>query len=159
MSIALRRVEQTQLSLFTPPPPIQPGSRPQINPTTAINLLAAQGSLQTSQNSFLAAWLNYYAARLRLYRELGVMELDAEGQWVENPLSEATEEAGRSLQPVSIQISDESLGETSGSRNANNGRTLPSASGNRAEQDEDIEDIQVNLRSAALPTVLEFPVR
>lgn len=156
VSIALRRVEQTQLSLLTPPPPIQPGSRPQINPTTAINLLAAQGSLQTSQNSFLAAWLNYYAARLRLYRELGVMELDAEGQWVENPLSEATEEAVRSLQPVSIQVSDESPGENLGVGDSNNGRTPPSGLGNRAEQD---ADIQVNLRSAALPTVLEFPVR
>lgn len=156
VSIALRRVEQTQLSLLTPPPPIQPGSRPQINPTTAINLLAAQGSLQTSQNSFLAAWLNYYAARLRLYRELGVMELDAEGQWVENPLSEATEEAVRSLQPVSIPISDESPGETLRIGDSNNGRTLPSGLGNRAEED---ADIQVNLRSAALPTVLEFPVR
>lgn len=87
VSIALRRVEQTQLSLLTPPPPIQPGTRPQINPTTAINLLGAQGSLQSTQNSFLAAWLNYYASRLRLYRELGVMELDSEGNWIENPLA------------------------------------------------------------------------
>ncbi len=84
--IALRRVEQTQLSLLTPPPPVQPGARPQINPTTAINLLGAQRSLQSSQNSFLAAWLNEYAARLRLYRELGIMKLDAEGKWVEDPI-------------------------------------------------------------------------
>ncbi|MGC6441406.1 MAG: hypothetical protein ACON4H_01995, partial [Rubripirellula sp.] len=91
-----------------------------------------------------------------LYRELGVMELDAEGQWVENPLSEATEEAVRSLQPVSIPISDESPGETLRIGDSNNGRTLPSGLGNRAEED---ADIQLNLRSAALPTVLEFPVR
>lgn len=86
VSIALRRVEQTQLALLTPPPPVQPGARPQINPTTAINLLGAQSSLQSSQNSFLAAWLNYYAARLRLYRELGIMQLDPAGRWIENPL-------------------------------------------------------------------------
>ena len=84
VSIALRRVDQTQLSLQTPPPQGQPGVRPQINPTTAINLLGAQGSLQSSQNSFLAAWLNYYAARLRLFRELGVMQLDPNGRWVES---------------------------------------------------------------------------
>lgn len=82
VSIALRRVDQTQLSLLTPPPQGQPGVRPQINPTTAINLLSAQSSLQSSQNSFLAAWLNYYAARLRLYRELGIMRLDPSGHWV-----------------------------------------------------------------------------
>lgn len=86
VSIALRRVEQTQLALLTPPPPVQPGARPQINPTTAINLLGAQSSLQSSQNNFLAAWLNYYAARLRLYRELGIMQLDASGRWIENSL-------------------------------------------------------------------------
>ncbi|GAB5402977.1 MAG: hypothetical protein Aurels2KO_12080 [Aureliella sp.] len=84
VTIALRRVDQTQLSLLTPPPPQQPGARAQINPTTAINLLSAQSSLQNSQNSFLAAWLDYYAARLRLYRELGVMQLDPSGKWIEN---------------------------------------------------------------------------
>ncbi|TWU28011.1 TolC family protein [Novipirellula artificiosorum] len=84
VTIALRRVDQTELSLLTPPPQGQPGARPQINPTTAINLLAAQSSLQNSQNSFLAAWLNYYTARIRLYRELGVMQLDPTGKWIEN---------------------------------------------------------------------------
>lgn len=86
VSIALRRVDQTQLNLLTPPAQGQPGVRPQINPTTAINLLSAQGSLQSSQNSFLSAWLNYYAARVRLYRELGIMQLDGSGKWVELPI-------------------------------------------------------------------------
>jgi outer membrane protein TolC len=86
VSIAIRRVDQTQLSLNTPPPQLPPGARAQINPTTAINLLSAQSSLQNSQNAFLAAWLNYYAARLRLYRELGVMQLDEDGRWIELPL-------------------------------------------------------------------------
>ncbi|MDG2223684.1 MAG: TolC family protein [Rubripirellula sp.] len=84
VSIALRRVDQTQLSLVTPPPQSQPGIRPQISPTTAINLLSAQSSLQTSQNSFLAAWLRYYASRLRLYRELGIMQLDSSGRLIES---------------------------------------------------------------------------
>jgi len=87
VSIALRQVDQTQLNLNTPPPQLGPGARAQINPTTAINLLNAQRSLQDSQNSFLAAWLRYYAARLTLYRELGVMELDPDGRWIENPLN------------------------------------------------------------------------
>nr|WP_095740383.1 TolC family protein [Rhodopirellula sp. SM50] len=92
VTIALRRVDQTQLSLLTPPPQGQPGVRPQINPTTAINLLGAQGSLQTSQNSFLAAWLDYYAARLRLFRELGVMQLDSSGRWIENSVDFGADE-------------------------------------------------------------------
>ncbi|MGB0740706.1 MAG: hypothetical protein ACPGXX_11590, partial [Planctomycetaceae bacterium] len=83
VSIALRRVDQTQLSLLAPPPQLAPGMRAQINPTIAYNLLAAQSSLQRSQNSFLSAWLDYYASRLRLYRELGIMQLDASGRWIE----------------------------------------------------------------------------
>ncbi|MEM7312582.1 MAG: hypothetical protein AAF497_05465, partial [Planctomycetota bacterium] len=72
--------------LLSPPPQSQPGVRPQINPTTAINLLGAQGSLQSAQNSFLAAWLDYYATRLRLYRELGIMQLEPTGHWIESPI-------------------------------------------------------------------------
>jgi hypothetical protein len=81
VTIALRRVDQTQLEL-TAPRAI--GQR--IDSTTATNLLSAQGSLQSSQNAFLAAWLSYYASRLRLYRELGVMVLDSEGRWLEFPI-------------------------------------------------------------------------
>lgn len=112
VSIALRRVDQTQLSLLTPPPQGQPGQRPQINPTTAINLLSAQGSLQSSQNSFLAAWLNYYAARLRLYRELGVMQLDSSGQWIENAVEfGAIETSGEldAIEPLPPGIPEEVL--------------------------------------------------
>ena len=88
VSIAIRRVDQTQLDLNTPPPQLQPGARALINPTTAINLLSAQSSLQNTQNAFLAAWLNYYAAKLRLYRELGVMKLDQDGRWIETSLDD-----------------------------------------------------------------------
>ena len=103
VSIALRRVDQTQLSLLTPPPQAQPGSRPQINPTTAINLLSAQSSLQNSQNSFLAAWLRYYAAKLRLYRELGIMQLDPSGHWIENTLqTDSSDSAPEALVPPEL---------------------------------------------------------
>jgi outer membrane protein TolC len=86
VTIAIRRVDQTQLLLNPPRPAPQPGQRPPINPTTAINLLSAQTSLRDTQNSFLNAWLEYYAARMRLYRELGIMELDAAGRWIERPI-------------------------------------------------------------------------
>ncbi len=84
--IALRRVDQTQLSLSPPRQPPQPGQRVPINPTTAINLLSAQSSLLSAQNAFLAVWLDYLAARMRLYREMGVMWIDPEGRWVELPI-------------------------------------------------------------------------
>ena len=84
-----------QLSLNPPRAATQPGQRPPINPTTAINLLSAQQSLRDTQNSFLNVWLDYYATRLRLYRELGIMVIDPEGQWVEHPLPGA----GKDVEP------------------------------------------------------------
>jgi len=88
VTIAIRRVDQTQLSLNPPRAAPQPGQRPPINPTTAINLLSAQTSLRDTQNNFLNAWLSYYAARMRLFRELGIMVLDPNGRWIEVPISE-----------------------------------------------------------------------
>ncbi|MEK6235477.1 MAG: TolC family protein, partial [Planctomycetales bacterium] len=89
VAIAMRRVDLTQLQLNEPPPPPTPGQRPRKSDTTAINLLAAQSALQTTQNNFLAAWLNHRAARMRLDRELGVMMLDPEGQWIPYSLQDS----------------------------------------------------------------------
>jgi len=85
VAIAIRRVDQTQLLLNEPRPAPQPGQKSNIS-TTARTLVNAQTSLLNTQNSLLRAWLSYYAARMRLYRELGVMTLDLEGQWIEHPI-------------------------------------------------------------------------
>ncbi|MDP6717961.1 MAG: hypothetical protein QGF59_04890, partial [Pirellulaceae bacterium] len=77
--IAIRRVDQVQLLLNEPRPAPPPGTKPTINPTTAINLLSSQTSLRDTQDLFLNAWLKYYATRMQLYRELGIMVLDPEG--------------------------------------------------------------------------------
>jgi len=93
VTIAIERVDQTQLLLDRPPPALQPGQPRQISETTAINLLGAQTALRNTQNAFLAVWLNYYAARMRLYRELGIMTLDPEGQWIEFPIPGSDQDA------------------------------------------------------------------
>ncbi len=90
VTIAIRRVDQTQRKLNAPGRIPQPGQRPQISPTTAINLLSAQRSFLSTQNSFLSAWLSYYAARIRLYRELGIMTLDSDGKWIDFPITPGT---------------------------------------------------------------------
>ena len=86
VTIAIRRVDQTQLELNEPRDAPEPGSRPPINRTQSIQLLGAQQALRDSQNAFLGAWLDYYAVRMRLYRELGIMTLDPEGHWIEHPV-------------------------------------------------------------------------
>ena len=87
VAIAIRRVDSTRANLYAPVPSRQPGQRAaQFGPTSAINLLSSLSSLRDTQNSFLRAWLSYYAARMRLMRELGIMELSDNGNWVDQPL-------------------------------------------------------------------------
>jgi hypothetical protein len=87
VAIAIRRVDLTRADLYAPVAPPQPGQRvAQFNNTTAFQLLSAQSALRTTQNNFLGVWLAYYASRMRLARELGIMVLDIDGSWIEYPL-------------------------------------------------------------------------
>jgi hypothetical protein len=88
--IAVRRVDQTREVLNRPPDVVQPGQpAAQLGPTAAQNLLTALSDLRNSQNNFMSVWLNYYATRMLLYRELGVMHLDERGYWNDQPLEQA----------------------------------------------------------------------
>jgi hypothetical protein len=82
VTIAIRRVDMSRAAFYAPVRPPQPGQRPaQFGPTSARDLLGALSSLLNTQNSFMGVWLNYYAARMRLDRELGIMALDSDGAW------------------------------------------------------------------------------
>ena len=86
VAIAIRRVDLTRAALNAPVPPPLPGQPPaQFGPTAAINSLSALSSLRDTQNNFLSVWLTYYAARMRLSRELGIMFLDSAGRWIDPP--------------------------------------------------------------------------
>ena len=90
VTIAIRQVDMTRAAFYAPVRPPQPGQRPaQFGPTAAQDLLGALANLRTTQNSFMGVWLSYYAARMRLDRELGTMTLDSEGRWIEQPLASA----------------------------------------------------------------------
>jgi len=87
VTIAIRRVDETREVLNEPPPPAQPGQpAAQLGPTAALNLMTALSDLRSSQNNFMSVWLNHYATRMQLERELGIMEIDDQGMWVERPL-------------------------------------------------------------------------
>ncbi len=87
VAIAIRRVDLTREELNEPAPPAQPGqTAPQFGPTAALNLLTALSDLRNTQNNFMSVWLNYYSTRMRLMRELGVMELDEQGRWIDTPI-------------------------------------------------------------------------
>jgi hypothetical protein len=85
VNIAIDRVEETRLDLNKPVPPPLPGQPLPFQPT-ATNNLTALSDLRNTQNNFLSVWLNYYAGRMVLMRELGLMRIDENGMWVDEPL-------------------------------------------------------------------------
>jgi hypothetical protein len=99
--IAIRRVDQTRLTLSQPapppPPPSPDGTIPlvdatagQLSPTATLNLIYAFNDLRSSQDALTSIWINYYASRASLARELGVMDLDEHGIWIEKPFELAS---------------------------------------------------------------------
>jgi len=115
VAIAIRRVDLTQAQLEAPGAPAQPGRRPpQLGPTAAINLISAQASLRDTQNRLLATWLSYYAAKMRLARELGVMNLDAQGCWLEQPLPTSELNIPPDIQGESGLIDSDSINQFDG---------------------------------------------
>ena len=87
VAIAIRLVDSTQSRLYRPVRPAQPGQSQQLlGETLALNIVNSYSRLAQTQGTFLSTWMQYQAARMRLQRELGVMELDQEGSWVDQPL-------------------------------------------------------------------------
>jgi len=83
--ISIRRVDLTREELTQPVAPAEPGQPSnQLGPTAALNLLSALSDLRSTQNNFMSVWLNYYATRMRLVRELGVMKIDDQGRWIDD---------------------------------------------------------------------------
>jgi hypothetical protein len=83
-AISIRRVDLTREELSAPKPPAVPGGDPiTFGPTAAIDLLNALSDLRNTQNNFMSVWLNHYATRMVLERDLGIMLLDETGRWID----------------------------------------------------------------------------
>ena len=88
--IAIRRVDKTREDLNRPPAAVLPGQQPEsLGPTVALNLITALNDLQAAQNTFMSVVLNHLENRILLYRDLGIMELDDCGMWIDRPINEA----------------------------------------------------------------------
>jgi len=100
--IAVRRVDKTREDLNKPPAPVEPGMPVEaLGPTVGQNLIFALNDLTNAQNNLMSVVLNYYETRMLLYRNLGIMELDDCGMWIERPIedSEVLSEAECPLPP------------------------------------------------------------
>lgn len=103
--IAVAQVELARYNLIEPP---RTGSeRSQLGATTARDLNDALSRLQSAQFSFLNTWVNYETLRRTLDFELGTMQLDDRGQWIDpGPLTPEMTELMLQQGP----LSDEDLG-------------------------------------------------
>ncbi len=78
--LAIDQVDLTRLRLNQPP---QPGQTSQFGATTARDLVDALTSLLNVQNDFLSVWVNQEVQRISLDFDLGTMQLDDRGLWID----------------------------------------------------------------------------
>ena len=87
VDVAIAQVELTRLRLQEPP---QPGAEAVFGNTTARDLVSALSDLLTAQNDFLSVWASQEVLRRSLDLDLGTMQLDPRGLWVDpGPIRDA----------------------------------------------------------------------
>lgn len=97
VQVAIAQVDIARLSLNPPAKPEQPARRS--SPTAARDLVSALTDLLDAQNDFLNVWVNYEVLRILLDFELGTMQLDNDGIWID-PGPRAVEPTDDASQPV-----------------------------------------------------------
>jgi hypothetical protein len=77
---ATQQVDLARLRLFQP---LRPGETASLGPTVARDLISALSDLLSVQNDFLSVWVNFEVLRMQLDMDLGTMQLDGRGLWIE----------------------------------------------------------------------------
>ena len=78
--VAIDQVELARLRLREPP---KPGVATTFGATTARDLVSALSDLLNVQNDFLSVWVDFQVERLNLDFDLGTMQLDEYGMWID----------------------------------------------------------------------------
>lgn len=81
VQVAIAQVELARLRLQEPPKPAV--EETVFGPTTANDLVQALGNLLQAQDDFLSVFIDYEVQRRELDFDLGTMQLDAEGVWID----------------------------------------------------------------------------
>jgi hypothetical protein len=81
IKVAVQQLELAQFQLEEPPQPGQASSR--LGSTTARDLTDALNNLQGAQNALIAIYVNYEVLRRNLDFQMGTMQLDADGFWID----------------------------------------------------------------------------
>lgn len=92
VQVAIAQVDIARLSLN---PPVQPGKVSRASPTAARDLVSALSDLLDAQNDFLSVWVSYETLRVLLDFEMGTMQLDPSGIWIDpGPIEESDTPSG-----------------------------------------------------------------
>lgn len=81
LRVAVAQVQSARLRLQEPP--ALGATETSLGPTTALNLLNALDSLRDAQDDFLSVWVNYQIQRGQLDLQMGTMQLNREGGWID----------------------------------------------------------------------------
>lgn len=92
--VAISQVTQSRLRLIEP---LRPGAQAVASPTAARDLVSALNDLLDAQNDVLNAWVSFEVLRVLLDFEMGTMQLNQEGLWIDpGPLVVKTGDSARS---------------------------------------------------------------
>ncbi|HEY2840559.1 MAG TPA: TolC family protein [Pirellulales bacterium] len=80
VTVAIEKVDLARLKLMQPP---APGATAGFSDTFARDLTQALNDLLQAQNDFMSVWVNYEVQRIQLDYDLGVMNLDDRGMWID----------------------------------------------------------------------------
>ncbi len=80
--VAISQVTQSRLRLVEPPRGVVAGP-PTTSPTAARDLVSALNDLLDAQNDLLNAWVGFELLRVLLDFEMGTMQLNQEGLWID----------------------------------------------------------------------------
>jgi hypothetical protein len=111
MRIALRTMDLTQERLQEPP---RAGAAPGagLGQNVVRDLLQAFSDLLSTQNSVMNTYLNFQQLRMVLYRDLGIIQFDENGMWIDEPLDEALKRAAAvaDTELPTVPMADEVVG-------------------------------------------------
>lgn len=78
--VAISQVTQSRYRLIEP---LRPGAQAVASPTVARDLVSALNDLLDAQNDVLNAWVSFEVLRVLLDFEMGTMQLNQEGLWID----------------------------------------------------------------------------
>ncbi|MGF1581273.1 MAG: hypothetical protein ACFCD0_18060 [Gemmataceae bacterium] len=87
IQLAYPQLQSAEEAIFAPVDPQRAGLTSSDAGTTN-QLLSALSNLVGQQNQIYSLWVDYQRARLRLYRDLGRMQIDSRGVWIDEYTAE-----------------------------------------------------------------------